>query len=82
MTMHIPQGPGQAGIWVADQETVSLLDVNERVIGQPPDGAARGPGVAEGVPRWQQARILLVEFVLAVQNAISPVCGLISHRCS
>ena len=49
---------------MASAETVSRLVVNERVTGQPRDGAARGPGVAEGVPRWQQVRILLVEFVL------------------
>ena len=108
------------------------------------DGPAPCADIAERVPRWQQVRILLVEFVLetaegafaldglcqpapgtfiggdgfgevghvlvpdprwqridadqvqvvevhevwpsmpvsAVQNAISPVCGWISHRCS
>jgi hypothetical protein len=128
---------------VAGQELGSCLIADERVIGQPLDGTAPGADIAERVPRRQQVRILLVEFVFepaegslaldgpcqpapgafigncfgevghvlvpdtgrqwiehtrssssrstgvcpsmpvsAVQNAISPVCGLISHRCS
>lgn len=87
--MALPEGSGQVWIWVAGQEAVGGLIVDERVVGQPLDRAAGGTGVEEGVPRREQAGMLLVEMIFepsmlvsAVQNTISPVCGLISHRCS
>src|SRR4051812_19894999 len=49
---------------MADQVPAGLLVVNERVVRQALDGAPPGTGIAKGVPRRQQVRVLLVELVL------------------
>ena len=46
------------------QEAISGVAVDQRVIGEPLDGAALGAGAAEGIPDWYQVRILAVELVL------------------
>jgi len=48
---------------VADQETVGGLIVDERVVGQPLDRSAGAPGIEEGVPRREQAGMLLAELI-------------------
>src|SRR6266496_670659 len=79
-----PEGTsGQVWIWVAGQEPAACLIVDERVVGEPLDGAAPGAGIAEGVPRRQQVRMLLVELVfepaegsLALDGPCQPAPGL------
>jgi hypothetical protein len=51
----LSQGSGQVRIWVAGQEAVGDLIVDERIVGQPLDRTAGGTGIEEGVPRRQQA---------------------------
>ena len=63
------QGSVQIGIGVAGQESGCRLVVDEGVIGEPLDGAAPGTGIAEGVPGWQQVRVLLVELSLKRRKA-------------
>jgi hypothetical protein len=66
-------GSGQGGIWVPGQEAVRRVVVNEGVVSQPLDGPAPGPGVPERVPRWQQARMLLVELAFeAAEGSLAP----------
>jgi len=48
---------------VAGQEAVCGLIVDERIVGQPLDRTAGGTGIEEGVPRRQQAGMLLVELI-------------------
>jgi hypothetical protein len=79
MTLRYPQGSGQAGIWVAGQETVSRHAITERVIGQPPNGTERGAGVAQGVPRWQLRVAVCITAhsfwrVSALERLEYPVC--------
>src|SRR5262249_57425333 len=73
---------GQCGIWVPGQETRRGVVVNERVISEPLHGPPPGTGILEGVPDWQQVRILLMEFVfepaegsLALDSACQPAPG-------
>jgi hypothetical protein len=47
---------------MAGQEAAGIV-VDERIVGRPSDGPAPGADIAERVPRWQQVRILIVEFV-------------------
>ena len=61
---------------MAGQEAVSCRVIDERVISEPLDGTARGAGVAEGVPRWQQVRELLVEFVFETAESSPALDGL------
>jgi hypothetical protein len=76
MALRHRQGSGEFGIRVAGHEPVRCLAVNEGVIGQPLDGAARGTGIAEGIPGWQQARELLVEFVFeAAEGCLARMAG-------
>ena len=58
------RNPGQIGIWMASQEAAGGIVIDERVAGQPLDGPAPGADIAERVPRWQQAWMLIVELVL------------------
>ena len=60
---------------MAAQEAVGLLVFNERVIGQPLDGTARGASIAERVPRWQQFRVLLMQFVLEPAEGARTMAG-------
>src|SRR4051794_9077052 len=57
---------------MARQVPAGLLVVNERVVRQALDGAPPGTGIAKGVPRRQQVRVLLVELVL--EPAKGPPC--------
>jgi hypothetical protein len=80
-----PGIPGVSGklcqIWicVASQEALGSLVLDERVVAEPSDGAAH---VAEGLPRWQQVRILLAKSVsdaaegpLALDDSCQPAPG-------
>ena len=58
------RGSGQIRVRMVGQEAAGSVVIDERVVGQPLDRPALGAGIAERVPRWQQIRILLVEFVL------------------
>ena len=49
---------------MAGKETVRGAVVDERIASQPSRGPAPGPGVPELIPRWQQVRVLLAEFIL------------------
>src|SRR5262245_65413530 len=76
------QGSGQGGSWVSVKKAIRRVVINERVISEPLHGPAPGTGVPEGVPRWQQIRILLVELVLepaegslALDSACQPAPG-------
>jgi len=64
VTLAHRQGSGEVWIWVAGQEAVGRLVVNERVVGQPLDGTAPGAGIPEGVARRQQVRMVPVQLVL------------------
>src|SRR5450755_1353448 len=54
-------GSQHAGLWVLVEETGGRVVIDQRVVGEPLDRAAVGPGVAEGVPRRQQLRGLLLQ---------------------
>ena len=73
---------------MAGKEAVRRAVVNERVISEPLHGPAPGPGVPEGVPRWQQVRVFLVEFVfepaegsLALDRPCQPATGALIGYC-
>ena len=53
-------GSRHGGLGVLVEETRDRVVVDERVVGEPFDRAAVGTGVAEGVPRRQQARVLVI----------------------
>src|SRR5450755_5046704 len=55
---------GQVGVWMTGQEAAGSIVIDKRSAGQPLDGPSLGAHIAERVPRWQQVRILLVQFVL------------------
>jgi len=52
-------GSRHGGLGVLVEEARGRVVVDERVVGEPLDCAAAGTGVAEGVPRGQQVRMLL-----------------------
>jgi len=54
----------EGSVGVLGHESRGGLLADEGVVGEPFDGAAYGSGVAEGVPRWEQVRVFLVQFVL------------------
>lgn len=45
------------------KKTIRGVVINERVISQPLRSPALGTGVPEGVPQWQQSRVLLVGLI-------------------
>src|ERR1039457_4879707 len=56
-------GSRHAGLDVLGEETRGRVVVDERLVSEPLDSSAAGTGVAEGIPRGQQVRVLLVQFV-------------------
>jgi hypothetical protein len=48
---------------MASQEALGSLVLAELVVAGPLDGTAPAADIAEGVPRWQQVRILLAKLV-------------------
>jgi hypothetical protein len=69
--------------WMAGQVLAGVLVADERVVRQPLDGTPPGTGIAKGVPRRQQVRVLLVELVLepakgplALDGPCQPASGL------
>jgi hypothetical protein len=59
---------------VAGPEPLGRLNVDERITGQSPDGTAPGAGIAEGMPGWQEVRIVRSgAYQRPVVNAIDQV---------
>jgi hypothetical protein len=56
---------------MAGQEAAGSVIIDERIVGRPSDGPAPGADIAERVPRWQQVRILIVEFVPEAKGALA-----------
>src|ERR1022692_43945 len=56
-------GSRHAGPDVLGEETRGRVVVDERLVSEPLDSSAAGTGVAEGIPRGQEVRVLLVQFV-------------------
>src|SRR5271165_7108421 len=54
-------GSRYGGLSVLVEEAPDRVVAGERVAGEPLDCATAGPGVAEGVPRGQQVRVLLLQ---------------------
>jgi hypothetical protein len=54
-------GSWHGGLWVLVDEEGGRVVVDERVVGEPLNRAAAGTGIAEGVPRRQQLRGLLLQ---------------------
>ena len=71
-------------IGVVGEKPGGCVVVDERVVDKPVDRAALGAGLAEGVPRRQQVRMLLVQHVfettkgaLALNRSHQPASGLV-----
>jgi hypothetical protein len=65
-------GSRHGGLRVLVEEARDRVVVDERVAGEPLDRATAGPGVAEGVPRGQQVRVLLLQLGFEPANAPLP----------
>jgi hypothetical protein len=70
----------QVWVWVAGQEAVGSGIVDERIIGQPLDGAVQDAGITEGVPRGLQLRMSLVEHILEPAECTPPWMARASRR--